>query len=223
MIWRGGLFDHDLALVSRSRIGVQQFVDAQRQRMTDAGREPGLLQLQVGVREVDRIGSGPLDLAGRGLVMRARTVHACSLFRSSPFTTKSACAAAASAVSDADVLDLRQPIGEAAADITPPSGRRADRCSRPRAASPRRWRVRAQRSGRGATSKRRWRCAEDGKAATAAQRAAATPAECRAGVWRVRRWFRRRHGVGSTGAGWPWRVLPARPGPRCQSPRPSNR
>ena len=51
----GRLFDHDLVLRSGSRVGIQQFVDAQRQRVTDARREPGLLHLQVRVRRVDLI------------------------------------------------------------------------------------------------------------------------------------------------------------------------
>ncbi len=50
----GGLFDHDLVLRG-SRVGIQQFVDAQRQCVTDARREPGLLHLQVRVRRVDLI------------------------------------------------------------------------------------------------------------------------------------------------------------------------
>ena len=60
----GGLFDHDLALRGGWRVGIQQFVDAQRQGVTDARREPGLLHLQVGIRRVDRVRRGPLDLAG---------------------------------------------------------------------------------------------------------------------------------------------------------------
>ena len=50
--------------------------------------------------------------------MRVRIVQACSLFCNSPFTTKSAFVAACFRSQHADVFDLRQPVGQAAAHIS---------------------------------------------------------------------------------------------------------
>jgi hypothetical protein len=51
----GRLLDHDLARRCRWLVGIQQFVDASRQRVTDARREAGLLHLQVGIRRIELI------------------------------------------------------------------------------------------------------------------------------------------------------------------------
>ena len=61
--------------------------------MADAGGKPGLLRRQIRIFQRDRNRRGPDHFAGRRRVMRARPSQDCSVFWSSPLTTKSACGA----------------------------------------------------------------------------------------------------------------------------------
>ena len=96
----GGLFYHDLALRSGSRVGGKQFVEEQGQCVTNARREPGLLERHVHIfRDGDGMRGGPLDLTVVRFGHARRIVQDCSLFCSSPLTTKLALDVAASGAS----------------------------------------------------------------------------------------------------------------------------